>query len=182
MKNLVYIVLVLFFTISCVNKNKTVTPNKSTENEKIKDNKDNDVFKVYLDVKALEDDKFQLFYKDTSPDAKYDVKKRIEVKIKGSNDYQTVLFELPQNILPYMFRIDLGEAGYETPIDINFVKIEMNSKQILIDQTTINRFLSKNIYLETENGLTFQRKKVSGNYDPFLTSTTFLIKKIELEL
>lgn len=180
MKKVIYVfVVVLFF--SCGNnkkKNETIdidTP--STKNVIQKDN----ILKIAFDIKVKEDDKFQLFYIDESPESKYNVDSRIVLPIQGSDEYQLIKFEFPPNILPYKFRVDVGENKNETLIKIRSVKLTLNNNTIEFDGATIDKFFQPNIYLnKAEDG--YERKKVDGRYDPFFTSKAFLIKKMELEL
>ncbi len=173
-------IIICALVFSCGNeknsRNDTTTDSPTTKIEK----KDS-VFRVSLTAKIREDDKLQLLYIVDSPDGKYDSKNRIEANVTGKQKLQTMVFELPKNILPYKFRIDLGEKGHETTIEIDNIKIEMNTNKIVVDSSTIHRYFQKNIYLDTEDWMTFKRKSVTNRYDPFLTSKAFLIKKIELE-
>lgn len=145
------------------------------------DEKD-DILRVYFTIKTSEDDKFQLLFIDDTSEGKYDAKKRLQQAAKGQDELQTLKFEFPKKVLPYKFRIDLGEKGYETVLNIHKIRLELNDNEIEIDSSTMDRYFQKNLYIETEDWLNFKRNKVSGKYDPFLTSKAFLIKKIEMEL
>lgn len=179
MKILKFIIIGCFL-FSCVNEKSDQNISNTIESS-TKMEKDNSI-RVYLKVKVMEDDKFQLFYISEPLKGKYEPKDRIQKNVEGKNEFQTIVFQLPEDILPYKFRIDLGEKGHETSIEIDHIEIKLNKNKILIDSTTIHRFFQKNIYLDSGDEKIFSRKKVSGKYDPFLTSTAFLIKKIELEL
>ena len=143
---------------------------------------DNDIFKVIISLKSVEDEKFQILYVADSPTGKYKPENRLQFTSKGQQDLQTLTFEFPEGIIPYKFRIDLGELGNETSLIIQSIKMKLNDNEILIDSSTMSRYFQKNIYVETTNWQSFERKKFSGKYDPFLTSKEFLIKKIQLEL
>ena len=156
---------------------KKAQDNNSTVSETLND----DIFRIIMDINIAENDRLQLFYKDSEQDESFSVEKRIVKRIKGNEGFQTVTFELPPKNLPYAFRIDLGEMSNETSIIVNEIRIELNSSELVINNKTLNRFFTKNLYLETDDNRVFLRKKINGRYDPFLISTPFLIKKIELE-
>lgn len=146
------------------------------------DEKDN-IFKVSINAKFLEDDKIELHYINDFSNGTFNTKDREAIYIKGSNEFQLIELSLPKGVLPSKFRIDLGDNinMHETQIDINSVDIELNGNVINIDKTILDSFFQPNIYLErNENG--YLRKVVKDKYDPFITSKAILIKKIELEL
>ena len=136
---------------------------------------------VSLDVKVEHDDKFQLFYINDSLEGGYSINKRLVNSFKGSNDFQPINFKLPSGVLPYKFRIDVGEKGIETLISIRNITLKLNNNVIQINDSAIERFFKPNIYLD-KSGNDFIRKKVEGRCDPFFVSTPLLIKKMELEL
>lgn len=138
------------------------------------------IFEVSMEAIVKEDDKFQLFYVDSYPDDSFTPENRVVSIIKGSQDAQKIKFMLPENILPYKFRIDLGEYKNESPIEINEINLKYNTNSIIIDKAILNRFFQPNIYLERVDNNYF-RKFIDGRYDPFLVSTPLLNKKIELE-
>ncbi|MFI0429724.1 hypothetical protein [Mariniflexile sp. HMF6888] len=175
MKKIICLFLILF-AVSCKNdkQNNNYTPRKKAE---IKDN----LFKVSMNIKVDENDKFQLFYIDDSPEGSFSQEKRLTININGSDSLQDVQFTLPEKVFPYKFRVDLGENNVETIVEINEIKLQYNNESILIDKLVMERFFQPNIYLEkTDKG--YLRKTIKGRCDPFLLSTPLLNKKIELDL
>lgn len=140
-----------------------------------------EIFRVIINVKVLEDDKFQLFYVDDSSEGKYNINKRTVTYVNGKNEFQSVEFKLPANVLPRKFRIDVGENNYETAIDIKEIEIKFNNNLIKINDKVLERFFQPNQYLKKLKN-NYMRIKIDGRYDPFIDSTPLLIKKIELEL
>lgn len=187
MKNpiLIFLVILIF---SCKNDKKhdvedqkeiQQTEKQEVENVLIEDN----VFILTMFVKVFEDDKFELYYVDDSIDGNFNSKNRLAVYVVGSNEFQTIQFKLPENSLPYKFRIDLGDNGnkYETNIEIKSITLQLNGNTIELDHTTMDSFFQPNVYLQkTDTG--YSRKVVDGKYDPFLLAKPVLIKKMELEL
>ncbi|WP_347923215.1 hypothetical protein [Pontimicrobium sp. SW4] len=177
MKKIILSCLVIF-SFSCKNEDKKATEVQTPiKKEVVKDN----LFKIIMEAKVKEDDKFQVFFTDDSPEESFSANKRLVKNIVGSEEFQTLEFVLPKEVLPFKFRIDLGENSYETLVEIGVIKLEYNNEVIEIDPLTLERFFQPNIYLQkTDNG--FMRKTIDGRCDPFLMSTPLLIKKIELEL
>lgn len=172
MRKHIYLVFLLCL-IACKNeKGNTLEKNKEAKE---------DVFTVLMNVKVLEDDKFQLFYIDDSPQGKYKIDERIVIPITGSNEFQIVEFALPHKLLPSKFRIDVGEKGFETLIEIREVKLKFNDNLIEINSKVFSRFFQPNIYIKkVDNG--YLRTKIDGRCDPFFVSEALLIKKIKLDL
>ncbi len=178
MKKIILVCLVVF-SFACKNEEKSIKIKSElpVKKEVVND----DIFKVFIDIKVNEDDKFQLFYVDDSPEGDFSVDKRLALLIKGDNNFQVIEFTLPANVFPYKFRVDLGENNLETSIEIRSIKLQYNNDVIEIGNLTLERFFQPNIYLEkTVNG--YLRKTIDGRNDPFLLSTPLLIKKMELEL
>lgn len=178
MKRIVIIFLMLS-AVGCKNKNQSTRDIEIQETIK-EEVKRNNQFKVIMDVTVKEDDKFQLFYIDDSSEGTFTPEKRVVFNLKGGDSPQKIQFTLPEKVLPYKFRLDLGENNIETIILINEIKLQYNNEKIVIDSLVLERFFQPNIYLQkTENG--YLRKIIEGRCDPFLLATPLLIKKMELE-
>lgn len=135
---------------------------------------------VKIDLKSLNDEKIQFFY--TNNEIKYFTDELMFAnKIEGSTQFQTVEFKLPKDFRLNRLRIDLGENKLETPIYIRNINISYGNKIIEIDEKTMNRFFSTNIYLKTSDFVIFERSYIAKKYDPFLKSTALLEKKMFLE-
>lgn len=145
----------------------------NTRNKNINGN----FFKITLIAKVLEDDKFQVFYIDEIGKG-YTEDKRITTKVNKSQDFQEISFVL--NKVPLKFRIDLGENRHRTIVEIDKVILDNGSKQIELNSAVLHRFFDTNIYTsKVEHG--YNRRDVQGRYDPFISSTALLMKKLELE-
>jgi len=177
MKNIFCLILILI-AFSCKKNENSKNSNQDLIETK---NKEDDQFKVIIEAVVKEDDKFQLFYVDNSPDGIFSPEKRVVFNLKGGDTPQKIQFTLPEKVLPYKFRIDLGENNIETIVEIYDIKLQYNNRKILIDSLVLERFFQPNIYLEKLNN-GYKRKVVDGRCDPFLVSTPLLNKKMELEL
>ena len=178
-KTVLILIVIICFSCKDESKNKESQIVETPKEVVVKDN----IFILKLDIKANEDDKFELYYVANSPEEGFSRENRTATYIKGNKEYQTVEFKLPKDVFPYKLRIDLGDNGnkYETNIEIKSIKLQLNDNTIEIDQTTMDSFFQPNVYLQkTDNG--YSRKVVDGKYDPFLLAKPVLIKKMEIEL
>lgn len=178
-----YILILAICLISCKNDNNKET--KKDEQE-IVDTKeavvaDENIFKIHLNLTVEKDDIFEVYYTSDSVEEKFSAKKKVRKKITGNSQVQEVVFELPVDVLPYNFRIDLGQNKELSSLMIHHIKLELNGEFIDIDQSLIKSFFAFNQFIEHENGH-FSLKEVKGKWDPFMISKAVLIKKIEIEL
>lgn len=155
----IFSILLLF---SCNTRNKNISK---------------DIFKITLVAKVMEDDIFQVFFIDEINKG-YTDDKRIVVNVKQSLDFQEITFQL--NSIPLTFRIDLGEKGYDSLVAIDKVILENGSKRIELDNNVLHRFFEANIYI-SKIGSEYHRSTVEGRYDPFISATALLEKKLDLE-
>lgn len=162
LKNVGVSVFSLLLLFSCSTRNKNVSK---------------DIFKIILVAKVIEDDKFQVFYIDEINKG-YTEDKRIIANVNKSLDYQEITFEL--NSIPLAFRIDLGENGHISILQVDKVILDNGNKKIELKSNVLHRFFEANIYT-SKVGNGYHRNTVEGRYDPFISSTALLAKKIELE-
>lgn len=168
-----YIYLFALFNIAACKDKKA--PGIS-QNENVRDN----ILKVVMEVKVLEDDTFHLFYFEDASQASFEVEKRISVPVSGSDDFQSLEFELPAHVIPSKFRMDVGERDLLTPVEIRDIKLNYNANYVELTNSVFDRFFQTNIYLEKSKN-TFMRKEVNGRSNPFFVSTALLIKKMHIE-
>lgn len=177
------LLLALLVCFSCNDgKKKESDEPTETKEAKIEIVKD-DILKVTMDFKVTQDDKFELYYSENDIGVNFGPNDRLAQYVKANDDYQSITFNLPKDIFPSNFRIDLGDNPIknETPVEIMSIKIEWNGNVIDIDNSLISSFFQPNAYLQqTETG--YERKVINDKYDPFLLVKPVLIKKMELEL
>ena len=120
------ILLALIFSalfVSCKN-DKNENSQKENQEQTIVDK----VFKVTLDVVVKKDDNFQIYYTDKSS-SDFNEKESIWTEIKGSESPQKVVFELPKDYVPTLFRLDFGVNDKQEDIKINSVQIDYFGKK-----------------------------------------------------
>ena len=174
-----YIFLITICLINCKNISKEANANKieETKTEVI----DKEIFKIHVDFTAQKDDIFEVYYTSESVEENFSANKKIRKKIGGSPQSQIVVFELPKDVFPFNFRIDLGQNKEQDFLILHNIKIELNGELISIDQSLIKSFFVMNKFIEYDNGQ-FNLKEFNGRWDPFIIHKAVLIKKIEIEL
>ena len=133
MKTKVFLILlcISMFFISCKNEtSKTKEPEQELAN---------DFFKVTLDVKVKKTDDFQIYYIENA-DENFSEEKSIWINVKGSENQQKVVFDLPKDIVPHLIRLDFGLS--DTQEDITLYSIEMNyfGKKFLINKNMFETY------------------------------------------
>lgn len=118
-----FISLLSFSTIlfSCKNSenNETVDTPKTEEVQK----ENPKTFKIILNVTAKKDDSFHLFFSEDGT-LNFPEKTSIWANFKGSETPQDIVFELPEDVLPSLMRIDFNSYQQEEPIQINSFKMK----------------------------------------------------------
>lgn len=180
------LILTLLFAFSCKQGDNKKGNIKEIDNQVVsikKQTKDNR-FKVILNLKITENNRIDLFYIGDNPESGFNDKELVSKNILADNDFQVVELELPKNVLPYQFRIDLGDNAQkvETTVEIDYIKLIFNNNVIEINSQTLDVFFQPNIYLEKVSNGVYLRQTVNGKFDPFLISKAILNKKIEIEL
>lgn len=176
------LLLVLLLGFSCNESKKQEEGVKSEiKKEKTEISKDN-ILKIKLQFKATQEDKFELYYSEYETNVNFGVNDRLAQYVKASDEFQTLEFNLPKDMFPSNFRIDLGDNPLknESPIEIKSILLEWNGHVITIDHALISSFFQPNAYLQP-NDTGYYRKVINGKYDPFLLAKPILIKKMEIE-
>lgn len=139
------------------------------------------VFKIVLEVRVMNDDKFQLFYTEQNQ-TKFNDKNILKVNVKGFNEYQTIVFELPKKTFPNKLRIDVGENKMESPIEIKSCQLIWGENVLEMDHLSFNRFFKPNVYIIVQGrGDIYERRVMDNKYDPFFASTAFLEQYLKLK-
>jgi hypothetical protein len=143
---------------------------------------DQNTLKISLDVLVQEDTIFDIFYTSDSINEPFNNEKRIFTKVKGSENPQTVTLLFPEGIMPYNFRIDLGDNALkkETNIEISTINVKLNNKDIVINRQILDHFFIANEYLK-KTDLGYLRMVYANKYDPYLLASPTLLAKMRIE-
>ena len=130
MKNKIILgtVLAMTFFTSCKNENPTINPNDSQNQQEVL----NDYFIVTVDVIVKKDDDFQIYYTEKTS-ADFNEQESLWVKVKGSETSQKVVFNLPNDVVPSLFRLDFGLNKEQEDIKLNSVEVNYLGKKFLMN-------------------------------------------------
>lgn len=121
---------------------------------------------VEIEVKVARNDVFQLFYKNGSQT--FTESNSIKVEIKGSNEFQFIKFQIPNNTSISQLRVDFGNNKNQQSISINKIAFKHSIYGDLFtigknfkEEITPNEFVAIN-----KNRLLL--KEINNNYDPYI--------------
>lgn len=160
----------------------TSCKNEADANTKQKVKEDNvEVFQFVVDIKTKDSTDVILYYKDGSNEW-FVEEKAIWNNVKADEDFQTVVFNFEEGIIPNDFRLDIGRNEFRNQQPIEIEKITMNyfGNTFEIEQERINFFFKPNQYLiynEQEKQYILQQDEI-GNYDPFFETTPAIYPQI----
>lgn len=138
-------------------------------------------FNVQLNLKVVEDDFFEVFYTDLNSKEGFTETKKVRKKIIGKDSFQNIQFDLNKTSLS-KFRIDFGENKNQKDIILKNIIIKRNQDSIEIKNDVLHRFFQINKFLEWDKKGRLKIKEINKKRDPFIVSSSLLIKKIQLEL
>lgn len=170
-KNVISLVILFLVLISC--------------KEKLSLLKEKDViFQVEIEIKIKNDDDLILYYKDGTNEWFMD-EKAIWSSVKGSNNFQKVVFRIPQDVLPNDFRLDIGRNEFkgQAPIEINKFIMLYDDNSFEITKENFSKFFRGNQFISYDEELKkyILKKDEQGNYDPFFeTKSDFYPELINL--
>lgn len=110
----------ILFISSCKDNNSN---NNSNTNEKV--DKENNIFKISFDLIVKKNDNMHLYYtQDGTID--FDEKNSVWMPVNGSEKTQTILFKLPEDVLPTAIRVDFGYGKNPEQSDVELKTFKMS--------------------------------------------------------
>jgi hypothetical protein len=164
MKNIFLTLLVFITFVSCKEETK--------KDETVEAPKEKAVgLKVILKAKVLNDDSFQLFFKeDLDINTPFKDENSIWVEFKGSENAQDIVFELPVDIYPMFLRLDTGLNPLNENQQFVSMTIDYKGKTLAIDPSTFNStYFGGNEAIKDYDVATGTYKVVknaNGDFDP----------------
>ncbi len=148
----------------------------SCKNQGLKNQEDvniskiNDFLTIEIKARVLEDDIFEIYYAENLENT-YMPEERVQANVRGSNEFQEIIFRFPDRVYPMKLRIDLGLNKNETDIEIEEIRLSTGDKNVkLSTEEIVQRFrLNKYISYSQETN-SFRRKTINGIYDPIMLS------------
>ncbi|MEH6679586.1 MAG: hypothetical protein V7724_03520 [Sediminicola sp.] len=139
-----------------------ITVNKSIKGE--------ERFKIIIDAVVLQNDKFQLYFKDSfqnefSPD------KMIEASVTGGQKPQKIVYTFSPEVVPTQIRLDFGINYSQRPIKVNYILIRYGRKEFIFDKEKFAQLFKGNIFTEfIIESYEIRGKIIEDSYDPHFTS------------
>jgi len=168
MKKLLFISMIAFLVVSCGNKSE----NDMKETEEIAEEKTT-TFDITVDIKIKKDDDLIIYYKDGSNEWIVE-EKAVWNTVKGSGDFQKIVFKLPEDVIPNDFRIDIGRNEYkgQDPIEIRSISLNYLDNSFVVTQEMFATFFRPNQFLRYDDVTKqYSLNKVEENYDPYFEVT-----------
>jgi hypothetical protein len=132
-----------------------------------------DDMSVVLTAKVPKDDVFQLFYWEATA-SKFKMANSVRTKIKGSEDFQEIVFELPKIKDLFRLRLDIGENFEQETVNIREIKFIKEAEELVFGIKGFNRLFSANKYIVSIDNHSFSGKtgtsKSKTIYDPYFIS------------
>ena len=157
----------------------TFTSCKEEEKEVVIVETPKETFKVGLDLVIREDDSLQIYYKDPSMDD-WGFDKCVTQVVKGSNEMQEIIFNLPEDVLPSELRFDMGTNKSQGEIEIKSFKMQYLDKNFVAKDTLFFQYFYPNEHIEYNRSKAFAKPIVKENtpYDPIFISRLVLTDEI----
>lgn len=189
MKKTTYLICMLtVLFLACKNDKKEEKQKKEKELEKsvlrrINNEADfTDHFVVILEVLAEKGDSFQVFYTEDYL-LNFSEDKMITTSFNGSENYQTLIFDLPKDIYPDRYRFDVGGNPDQKQLKIKSLTIKYGKREIFIPENLIPQYLEPNIYIDYNSANnTYLLNTLDSTeylpYDPFFTCSPELVRML----
>lgn len=173
-KSIVLFVLSLSLLVSCKDEKATeIVAEKPAKN-----------VKVTVNAIVKTDDNFQLFFREGNDiSTPFEEENSVWTKVAASDAAQNIEFVLPEDVLPYYLRLDLGTNAEQQGITITGMKIDYLEKNLSVSPSTFfESYFIPNNSIEIKDkvkGEVMTKKDAGGIYDPVFNSGENL--KVELD-
>lgn len=168
--------IILFsVTTSCKNE---VKEDKNASEVVVEE--ESNTFNITVDIKIKKDDDLIIYYKDGTNEWIVE-DKAVWNTVKGSNDFQKVVFKLPEDVVPNDFRFDIGRNEFkgQEPIEIRSITLDYYTQNFVITQDMLSTFFRPNEYISYDNATKqFKFSKVKDNYDPYFETAPAIYPQI----
>ncbi len=168
----------LFLSLAFVSCKNDAKVEEAPKTEEVKKN----TFDVTVDLVIKKDDDLILYYKDGTNQWIVE-EKAVWNTVKGSNNPQTVVFSLPEDVIPNDFRLDIGRNEYkeQKPIEIKKITLSYLNSKFEVSQDQINNFFKPNQFITFDPGTKTYSfiKDEKGNYDPFFETLPSFYPQLE---
>lgn len=136
---------------------------------------------IVADIKVLEDDALELYYRDK--DEPFGADKRIRKYVKGAAQSQEVEFVVELLEFPSHIRLDFGENRGQPPMVLERLIFRYNDMEHVFSKEELKKYFRANPGLKFNfETLTAEGVVVDGKYDPSLNSNdiSYFVNKLIL--
>jgi hypothetical protein len=163
---LVLLLSLSFFT-SCKNDEKKI--------DEVKKEDSKNVITISFNAVVKKDDGFQIFYTEDGSE-NFTGDQSVLVAVKGSEQPQDIVFELPQNVFPKMIRFDLGGNKNQDEVAFNNFRINYLDKNFTAKGNQLSNYFyeNKQILVNKEKGTAKPVPTEGQEYDPIFMATQAL--------
>lgn len=170
MKNRIFIATIALISLtSCKNdKSEVAEPKAPVE-----------TFKVGIDLVIKKDDSLQLYYKDASM-TDWVFNKCVTKTVKGSENPQEVVFDLPEDVLPTELRFDMGSNKAQDEVQIKSFRMKYFEKTFVAKDTLFFQYFYPNEQIDYNRAKAIAKPivKEGTTYDPIFMSRQVLTPEI----
>lgn len=171
-RKIISCVLVLIALISCSDKS-----GKAAENEVVSVKEDPLV--VTLNAIVKEDDTLQVYYR-FDPTTDFLAEQVVTSVVKGSENPQNVVFNVPTDDPLADFRIDFGTNKSQKEIEIKDFKMQYKGKAFNAKDTLFYQYFWNNESIEYNREKAVAKPVIKGtNYDPIFMPREVLMTEIQ---
>lgn len=149
-----------------------------------KDNKKEEVkvdknFKVAFNAIVTKDDNFQIYYNEDGSIA-FEADKYIDVAVKGKNEPQEIVFDLPEDVIPQAFRFDIGSNKEQKGVKFLNFKMKYFDKEFQAKDTLFIYYFGNNEQIDYDRKNAIATPKIIEGqlYDPIFMSKSSLKDEI----
>lgn len=115
------------------------------------------VFKIALDLVIKKDDSLQVFYCENGEN-EINGANTVWSSVKGNNNSQQVIFNLPEDVFPTKLRIDLSKNKDQDEIEIKGFTINYDEKSFSVKDTMFYQYFIPNEQID------WDRKKAIAKF------------------
>ncbi|MGB6153779.1 MAG: hypothetical protein WBG48_17485, partial [Pricia sp.] len=123
--------------------------------------------KVSFELRASEDDLFQLFYRE--PTTKFSEQFSKTEKVEAADDFQILHFQIPGGSNISHLRFDFGNKFRISPITFKSVIFSFDGNEKIIEAKDLEKYFKPNSFTEA-SGTNYTRKVIGTRSDPFFSS------------
>lgn len=137
-------------------------------------------FDITVELKIKKDDDLIIYYKDGTNEWIVE-DKSVWNSVKGSEDFQTVVFKMPEGVLPNDFRFDIGRNEFkgQQPIEIRKITLSyLNSKFDILQDEFLLYFKPNKYIAFDEKTKQYSFSIVDDYYDPYFETTPLIYPRL----